>query len=102
MNNIVDSLIRFGRLPHVANRLGIHIPSNEVFLALAATFHAYHAIKHGSGLNPQSIDFVSNQRTFAHAFVAACESSALPCRPRLGAQDSGSWIESGTNAMSLA
>ena len=78
MNRIVDSHILRYRPTHPLNRLGLHIPSKEGFLELAATFHAYHAVKLGLGFNPHKLDFVKNHCIFSQAFVAACEAASLP------------------------
>ena len=82
MNRLVDSHILRHRPTHPLNRLGLHVPSKEGFLELAATFHAYHAVKLGLEFNPHKLDFVKNHCIFSQAFVAACEAAALPCRVR--------------------
>ena len=54
------------------------MPSRDKCLAVAASFHAYHAVKLGPQLHPLRCD--ANIRTFSNAFRVACFESGLATR----------------------
>ena len=78
MQSAIDSFLHFERPPSVLGRLGLHLPSRDRLLAVAATFHAYHAVKRNPQLEPHQHD--ANLRTFADAFRVACSESGLVAR----------------------
>ena len=78
MQQAIDSMITFIRNPNMLDRLGLCDPTRNKCLTVAATFHAYHAVKRGPQLNPHQPD--ANLRTFVDAFHVACSESGLAIR----------------------
>ena len=69
--HLIDSVVTHSVPIDPLKRLGLIDPNYDNLFTLACSFHAYHAIKHVRNSPPSSLDFTSNSRLFAEAFLAA-------------------------------
>ena len=71
MWHAIDSIVTHSVPIDPFKRLGLTDSTYDNLFPLACSFHSYHAIKHVRNSPYSSLDFTSNSRLFAGAFIAA-------------------------------
>ena len=77
MWHLIDSIVLHDIPIDPVKRLGLVDTSYEILRTIACCFHAYHSIKHTRNNPPSSLNYLSNSRPFAGAFIAAARDTGL-------------------------
>jgi hypothetical protein len=77
MWHLIDSIVLHDVPIDPIKRLGLIDPSHDNLRTIACSFHAYHSIKHARNNPPSSLNYLSNSRSFAGAFIAAARDTGL-------------------------